>query len=149
MLRISAKTRKFSLSLVLVLSLVTLIFPSSLVASATSSANAEANSGVGAKTIGYIIPAGTIQALIFDPEAQGPMKELVFVFGGNQDALRIRRVIESPIGEDIEFAGATPLDASRFFLRNPMPLWSDSVFVVYVENLGDNDQHLQITARWK
>lgn len=86
---------------------------------------------------GYVVAPGlsTLQYSIGD----GPR---ALVFGGSP-ALRVHRVRTSSL-IDIEFAGAGPQDASRFFRDNPLP--GPNGVTIEVENPTGRPQHLSVTS---
>ncbi len=87
---------------------------------------------------GYAVPPGS---LTVTTTLEGSVNALLFA--GHPD-LRIRRVITRD-GVDIEFAGASPQDASRFFRDNPLPGpgWAS----IQLENPTDRTLHLTVTSR--
>ena len=85
----------------------------------------------------FLVPPG---AFTGEVAIDGTVVSLVFA--GNP-ALRINRVITSS-GVDIEFAGASPIDATRFFRDNPLPA-STSV-TIRVTNPTDRPLRLIVTS---
>ncbi len=87
---------------------------------------------------GYAVPPGisTVTTTL-----EGSFNALLFA--GHPD-LRIRRVITTA-GVDIEFAGASPQDASRFFRDNPLP--GPGGVSIELANPTTRSLHLTVTSR--
>jgi len=86
---------------------------------------------------GYLIPPGT-STLAYSTDA-GPS---VLIFGGSPD-LRIVRVITAS-GIDIEFASASPQQATKFFRDNPLP--GAEGMTIEVNNPTDRSIHLSVNS---
>lgn len=87
---------------------------------------------------GYAVPPGrsTVTTTL-----EGSVDALLFA--GNPE-LRIRRVITTG-GVDVEFAGASPQDASQFFRDNPLP--GPGGVSIEIHNPTDRTLHLTVTSR--
>lgn len=137
------------LLLAIILALTVLAVPVPAAAAGVSSARSNAENG-GITSIGYNVPAGTDRPLLFQTGAQGPLKDIQFVFGGNSDALRIKQIAGRTNDDPyMTFSDASPWEATVFFVQNWQPPVQSTDFIIYVDNSADRAQHLQITVRWK
>jgi hypothetical protein len=87
---------------------------------------------------GYAVPPGS---LTVTTTLEGSVNALVFA--GHPD-LRIQRVITTA-GVDVEFAGASPQDASQFFRYNPLP--GPGGASIALANPTGRSLHLTVTSR--
>lgn len=100
--------------------------------------------------IQYHVPSGSGNTLLFEMQTPGPLRNLRFVVGGNQQALRIWRIREAINGlPDIGFTDATPHEVTLFFVHNPGIPSGCHRFHITIDNLSSTDEPLHVSALYE